>query len=62
MATYSPGEYKITIRGTAGFENPLTADTYVTLLLTNPCPTSILRTYLEPPFRDVSYTIGFKPI
>ena len=59
---YPPGHYTIKLRGKAGFEEPLSAEVDLTLILTNPCETSILQTNLADPFQDVSYTVGFNAI
>lgn len=42
MMTYTPGEYKIMVRGSAGFEEKSKAEVELTLNLVNPCSTANL--------------------
>lgn len=58
MATFPPGDYTFTMRGTTGLVDLISTDFTFTLTMTDPCPTSTLTNIAEFPFIDVRYTLG----
>ena len=62
MAKYRPGDYLVTLRGSAGTVFPVFVDTTFTLSLINPCPTAALSNLQKEPFLSVTYTLGDESI
>ena len=58
MTKYSPGLYKIGIRGTVGTTVKISRDVTLTIYLVNPCPVANIISIKELGFGDMVYKLG----
>ena len=62
FAKYGAGEFKITIRGSAGSVIHVTTEVVFRLVLVNPCNTATLSNLQKQPFKDMEYSLSTEAI
>ena len=62
IAKYGAGEYKITIRGTAGFGIPVATEVVFRLVTVNPCNTATISNLQKQPFKDMEYSLSTEAV